>query len=753
MGIKILQVNVKNWGTNKYNFQVMCSQHNPDIILLNETSLPVNKTTNIRGFTSIDKANGQYTGVSLLIKTELKFEKIITSDDTTIAIKLFTTYGTMIIATAYVPPREVSLPTISLNKIFSNNAPTILIGDLNAHHPMLDNESVHVPLGDGKGKQIHRLATLKNINYLGPAFKTYVTRRARGKPDVILANREFDIFHYKIESGEHFGSDHIPIIVTIQAQPFKVLIKDKTNINTLNIKDYQEELKQLPMQDLNNKPASEINKATDKLIEAINKATSNHSQKHTTKVIKCYEPTELIKRKLNQYSSACMNYYRFGAPNAQKLKEMLNNTRELISQHKSELWTKVVQTATDAYGQPQKFWNRIKQLKSDPKDKIIPTLTRQYTVDDSEDSEFGEEITEHITDPQEQADLMSSTWSKVFQPQKGPEFHNNNTKMVELWYKLTKPKLRSKTTINFDELIPDHPLMRPIEQLEVNSSIAHTKNKAPGISGITPQQIKALPSNCRVILKEIYDSILATGQFPDKPMIIKMIFIRKPGKDPSNPLSYRPICLLEIILKIFERIIAQRLLYYLEYNNLLTEKQFGFRSGRCTQHSINFVDEIINENKKQRKSTLVATRDTEKAFDTVWEKGLLFKFNRLPCSTEGLLVLLHNFMTKRIIIPHMSDKLGKAIIPRAGVPQGSCIGPILYLLFVNDHPQPVFKDTVITQFADDIVHVVSSSIKRKTKAKIKSLQFKAEKELKQTLEWERNWRKAKSLSSEVTKIQ
>ena len=718
----------------------MSSQHDPEIILLNETALPEEGYAKILGYKSLNKSQGRFTGVSILIKDHLKYEIIAIEQDNILAIKLYTSYGIMIIATAYVPPRTPSLPTIALNKLFSHNVPTLLMGDLNAHHPMMDNESVYQPFGDSKGKQLQRLATLKKLRYLGPHFKTFITKRARGKPDLVIANKQFDIFHHRILAGENYGSDHIPIIMNIQAQPFKVIKSTTPNINTLNIKEFQNELNKIECPSLDNKPTDEINKTTSMLMKNIAEATEKCCQKNTTIVIKNYEPTSKIKRKLQQYSAACLNYYRYGAPNTRKLNEILNEIRELVSTQQADQWKQVVDTATESYGEPKKFWQKIKRLNSDPRDKIYPTLQTKITIDDSEESDFGEEREISITNPKEQAELMSNTWRKVFKPQKGQEFSNANTKMVKAWFTQTRPRLNPKPVINFNNLIEDHPIMRPIDPQEITSSIAYTKNKAPGLSGITPQQIKALPKNCRTILREIYNSMLATSSFPDILLLIKMIFIHKPGKDPSNPLNYRPICLLEVLLKIFERIIAQRILYYLEHHNLVSERQFGFRKGRCTQHPISFADEIITENKKQKRATLITTRDTEKAFDTVWFKGLLYKMNSIPCATDGLLALMLQFLTKRCIFPHMSDEVGSIIKPTAGVPQGSCIGPILYMIFVNDHPQPIYKDTIISQFADDLVHIITSDRRQKSRSKAWTLQRKAKKELEQTLKWERDWR-------------
>ena len=86
-----------------------------------------------------------------------------------------------------------------------------------------------------------------------------------------------------------------------------------------------------------------------------------------------------------------------------------------------------------------------------------------------------------------------------------------------------------------------------------------------------------LPPNVKEAIINVYDSILASFYYPKLLRLIKMIFLRKNEKDTSNPLNFRPILLIEIMGKIFEKIIYSRFIHYIEHHNLLTELQFGFR--------------------------------------------------------------------------------------------------------------------------------------------------------------------------------
>ena len=173
----------------------------------------------------------------------------------------------------------------------------------------------------------------------------------------------------------------------------------------------------------------------------------------------------------------------------------------------------------------------------------------------------------------------------------------------------------------------------------------------------------------------------------------------------------------------------------------VVRRSTGGRQGRSTNHAITIANIVIESNNKVNKTTLIASRDVQKAFDTVWYKGLLYKINLILGNTDKpleFLTIIKEFLQIRKIVPVFNNEVGPIIRPRAGVPQGSSLGPILFLVYVNDHPQPIHKDTLITQFADDMIHVVCSD--GHGKHKIKQAKEKIESELEQTLEWEKQWK-------------
>ena len=146
---------------------------------------------------------------------------------------------------------------------------------------------------------------------------------------------------------------------------------------------------------------------------------------------------------------------------------------------------------------------------------------------------------------------MSSIWSTIFTSNTGKNFKNENTYKVQNRDKNNKTNLLKYNTIDFRRLPPYHPLLRQITTEEIMNTIKTLKDRAPGPSGIKALQIKLLPSNFISAFHQTYNSIISTNHYPLLFGTCNMTFINKPNKSNTDPLHYRPICLLDIIGKLF----------------------------------------------------------------------------------------------------------------------------------------------------------------------------------------------------------
>ena len=189
-------------------------------------------------------------------------------------------------------------------------------------------------------------------------------------------------------------------------------------------------------------------------------------------------------------------------------------------------------------------------------------------------------------------------------------------------------EFQEEETIEFNRLDWDNALISPVTEEEVKARITNLKKKkAPGASKINAQLLQHATPNIIQQITNIYNACLSSGYFPKAFKEAIMVLIPKGERDTTNPSNYRPISLLENIGKILERIVNERLQGHLEENQLLNERQFGFRKRRGCQEAIALAAEFISQMQASRKIINVVTRDVSKAVDKVWHEGLRYKIH------------------------------------------------------------------------------------------------------------------------------
>ena len=292
-------------------------------------------------------------------------------------------------------------------------------------------------------------------------------------------------------------------------------------------------------------------------------------------------------------------------------------------------------------------------------------------------------------------------------------------------------KIRNKGNIvdpisHLSQHIKSSCFLSPTTPLEIEYFIKGLESKnSSGCDNISNCMLKVIYPSILHALWIIFNKSLSSGEFPNnmKVAVVKPIYKAKSKMDIAN---YRPISLLTVTSKILEKIVNDRLINFLQKHSVLYEGQYGFRKQRSTSDAILDLTGNILEGFNKKMYTVALFLDMTKAFDTI-DHNKLFRKLEMYGFRGTTLNWLKSYLTDRNLKVIFKGILSKKYPVTFGTPQGSVLGPLLYIILANDLPK-CLKFCSSIMFADDTTIFISGS-------NLKSLYKKMNADLKRLSQW------------------
>jgi hypothetical protein len=669
--LRIALWNANGLAQHRQEVQLFITQHKLDILLISETHFTDNnyfKIPNYSTYCTNHPDNTAHGGSAVIIRNTIKHYELPSFKEDYLqasSIVLEDWLGPITLSAVYCPPRHI----ISQNQFerFFNTLGNRFIagGDFNAKHQVWGSR-----LATPRGRQLLRIINENHFNHFSTGEPTYWPTDVRKIPDLLdfLISKGINQNYTEVNSCLDLSSDHSPVMLNISTvvfnkRPREVLYNRNTDWNQFrNLINNRLNLNVplLSCEDLEN--------AVDYFVDCIQQtakaATPTLHYPNSEKIGLNYPV--YVKRMIAEKRRLRRIWQNSRNPNDKaSFNRAAQNLKRVLYRTKNQWFEEYTKSLSATEATDYSLWKATKNLKH-PKIPIPPILKPDGNWAKSNE---------------DKSEAFARHFSGVFKPNEG--IVNNEEEIQEF--------LDSPLQLEF-----------PVQKFsinEVSSVIAKglSPNKTPGYDSITAKILKELPRKGVLFLTYLFNAILRLEHVPHQFKRAQLIVIPKPGKPLNELTSYRPISLLPIMSKVFEKLFLKRLQTLIDENLVIPGHQFGFRQQHGTVEQVHRVVHSVRQCLENKQFCSAVFLDVSQAFDKVWHPGLLYKIKKfLPHSVFST---LKSYLSNRTFQIKYENNLTNLYPIESGIPQGSVLGPFLYVLYTADLPES--EHTMVATFADD----------------------------------------------------
>ena len=659
----------------------------PDIISIQELKLgeeEANLRLRVNGYITYVKARktnpNRGGGVAILIRSEIPHTSITGIDESLeiIGLKVETNEVCFDFVSLYNPPGRI-IPYDLFSKYDSNGVDLILVGDLNSK-----TKSIGCKSEDASGQVLEKILSETSIVILNDNQPTYhkFKNEYTEKLDLALSsvNIANKISNFEVLHELNMESDHSPIIFNLNlTKSFRKLIESERFRLNLSRADWTMFRNQLELIASNTSSNHIQEMGIDQLNDLVLKHLTDAVERSVPRV-KLIEgqislPKEIVELiKFKRTIRKELRSRKFDTNLKALYNNITTNIKNLILEHKTKTWDKFLGKLGSFPVSSSLFWKKINEARSAKKSDVFPTLTHKNQEFKSVEDKVG------IF-----SNLLGETFSET-----GSESDFDQT------FKLEAGKVVQEFSLEGDDFVP-------FSSSEIYLTIKNIKNNtSPGEDLIQNIFLKEIPYEyIKKILSVLVNRSINCG-IPKSWKSAKIKMIPKKDGMSKDPEKYRPISLTSCLGKLIERLVRARLYSLLEGQNFISKQQSGFRSNKGAGDNLLFFTQKISESINKGKKTVGIFFDISKAFDKVWHVGLLYKLIKLKLPIY-LIKHLKDFLADRNFRVNIDNSFSKLCKIECSVPQGSVLGPLLFLIYINDIPLADEKHISYSSlFADDL---------------------------------------------------